>query len=127
MTNEIIFNGDDEVLLHSVKDVYPLLYKRVVELGTLWSRHTFNETFEVKNDTTVDCFHWDASDEGYDFWSRVHDGKFERASLQFPELFVQHSPTFINCFGVEMVEKTQLRADDDISVDFTKKKRLSDF
>jgi len=127
MTSEIIFNGDDEVLLHSIKDVYPLLYKRVVELATQWFSTGLQPVFKVRENTTVDCFHWEGTDEGYIFWNRVHEGRFERASLQFPELFVQHSATFINCFGVEMVEKTQLRADDDISVDFTKKKRISDF
>jgi hypothetical protein len=124
---QIELNNYDEVTVSSIEDTYPKLYARIIELGVQYKTEQGTVLVISKNTSVDDCFCWSQTEEGQDFWNSVNLADFNAAIPMQPHLFNIGNKTFINCFGVEIVEKTQIRADDDVSVDFTKKKRLSDY
>jgi hypothetical protein len=114
---------DNEGYTHvdSIKCVYPKLYQRIVDLAPQDDILHYNRVEELV------FFEDEDATEGVDFWCSVnHIEGLEDAKKMQPHLFEQPSSTFVNCFGVEIHQNTHLRADD-VIVDFTKKKRISDF
>jgi hypothetical protein len=131
MSNGVMVDNYGQVIVSSLKTGYPKLYNRILHLavevgnGTI-SQESMIQLINNSSYSPLELFHADFPSEGRVFWNHVNLYElWDYAQAAHPQLFGQD--TFVNCFGVEIVEKTQLRADDDVSVDFTKKKRISDY
>jgi hypothetical protein len=68
---------DGNLMIKSLKNTYPLLYKKAVE-------YTGSSMYDTQ--TIMGGFGWSCSYEHPDFWENINSGRFEEASKLHPEL-----------------------------------------
>jgi hypothetical protein len=63
-------------IIHELKNTHPAIYKRIIELQ-IANGNNPNDSLKVGDDSSMGNFWWSSTEEGFDVWADVDEGRFD--------------------------------------------------
>jgi len=84
------YNNSGYLIISSIQYTHPFIYEKAVKYST-----KCNNTYHDEQ-TIMNGFGWNSTDENEYFWEHINYGRFEEAKQLYPELFIDHLDIITN-------------------------------